>query len=1330
MKANKPKPESKQKEKESAAEKLAARMISRAKDKKLQETDPEAMMLNELVKKGNDFVPKGANPNVPLTPLQKIKEAIKNFDRYKEAWDNARMAVEAKIDEMNIADDAKADLKEKLNAFVEEELKYPFSKESLKQYVKSEDINNLIDSYIANNIDEQTTIKEILDYVSTELGVTDNETLSVIEDEVKGIYAKNLSQKYAAEVAKNNTISKLIDMYAEMGVDLSVAKDEVIDKIAFTLGITDEQGLDAFREIVKQRFEEVSAKKADAKAKRDLQKKAVQEAAKVAKEKREAEKKRTGGSNENVWKTRLESLAKGLTDRLAKWLLGSTPKQKTLVDEFADNLRKQIGKSIDPIIQSNAKEKTKKSALELLKDVIANKEAYKQVVEEARKALAEKYADNPAALLLLDDALVGLTTTSFTKNLTNEAINTFLKELGYSREISRNGKTVTVVNWKAIIEEAETIEEAKKAISDKLREELGDAATDAIIKQFEEQFDSVVAEKLAAQAEQIINKNLPKNNAKINTKRGKASAAFKIRQLLKGNNATAANVQAAIGNILGTNAMTPAQSATIQQLVEGVNNAAPGFIRAKKIEALQMYLNVLMGGNGVLALSYLRSAWVNNMLFTVAMVIKNITPVFDIPIYILGGVAQDTASGDFKLAPVINTLKGIPRAIAEALTVLTGELGLVTSTMDAETGGKEEINPRVLEYIAAYMPNLKGAEKLLGTVLGFSKWSGRLNESPDTYFASLHGSSYQTRAMFDYFHKTLGQDKKTAWTNARTATNWSLPEIQAAQQQAIDDLIKAGQSTSWSYVSRRMNEILDAKLPQAALHQKHSYQSQVTYKKSVNMGIADGLGQVFNGIFNAYKNNAKTRSGAVAKEAIGMVKAGTIPFVGMVSKFLESGLEMMSWGTILPVYGIAKRGKAQWLLSKALKQGDETKIADIRANIHAINSRILIATTLSLAYMLLSALSDDDDDETFEEWMVNGFEARGTENAYTKGKEYQQLIKKNRSAEVFCSRIGVEYMGQLGQALNVYADYVKKNKEKNAEYIKNGKDIPNDWEIRNFTASIFSAIIEYGYLSGIKPYAKIAAGGSDESFFKTLKRQSANATANMMPFGGGIGRMAADIYYDKAMEAMTWNQYFWKASGMVGINQIDLPKFDYRNRPFKNGDMYPNSIGGLMQSAGIDSPLFPNDQIDQWVFENDLSFSVPNKEDNETAERYSYSIYDKNGNFRFMEDEEYYDFKKTLAQKTDKFLYQFKKAMDDSGITDKEIVKKTFSKRYTELKDYVLYLETTKVQQDKYMTYNEYTLQRSLLKLEKEEEQDDLKGDPNQINEMNKALNDINLEDL
>ena len=210
----------KEKEQESAAEKLAKRLIDRVKDKKLEENDVEALMLKELLKKGSELVPKGMNPNKPLTPLERIKEAIKNYDTYKQVWIEAQGEVEAKIEEMELSEMEKEILKSKLSDFVENKIKYPFSKES--------------------------------------------------------------ASKYAREVAQNKTISALFDMYDKMGVNIESAKDEIIDKIAFTLGI-EGNALEAFKEDLEKRFNEIASQKADAKAKREARKEALAEAAKIAK---------------------------------------------------------------------------------------------------------------------------------------------------------------------------------------------------------------------------------------------------------------------------------------------------------------------------------------------------------------------------------------------------------------------------------------------------------------------------------------------------------------------------------------------------------------------------------------------------------------------------------------------------------------------------------------------------------------------------------------------------------------------------------------------------------------------------------------------------------------------------------------------------------------------------------------------------------------------------------------------------------------------------------------------------------------------------------------
>jgi hypothetical protein len=1203
----------KEKEKATASEKLAKRILDRTKDKKVKETDVEKMLIDELFSIAKGITPKGMNPNQAVSPLQRLKDAILNFDEYRRTWDSARAEVEDKIDRMRISPQEKADMKQALEEYFETELEVPFSKAT--------------------------------------------------------------ATKFSKEAATNRAISKMIDTYAEMGIDLSLAEDEVVEKIAFSLGLTDQRAIDAFRDIVQERFEEINNRKLDAKAKRDAQNAAIKEAKERSKEAEYRERSRTGGSNQNVWQKRREALAKALGKRMAEGLVGKSAKQKTLMDEFAEKIRRTILSNTSPIIKAKKEDIKKKSSIELLGDILNNMDEYKAVVAEAQAQLAEKYKDNPAALLLLDDAMFGLTEMSFTNKAAQGSVKEAMIAAGYSKRVG--GKDV--IDWKGIIGDSETQEQAKQAIYEKVKEVIGEDAANKVRAQIDAVYNQMVAKKKIEEINKIL-----KAYGRPATKRSTpASTIYKINRLINLNGGViGANIQSAIGNLIGTTRLTPTQSARITQLSQAYFDAKPGFERRQALERMTNYIRYISKGKAWYAVASINQHFVNGMISGLVTTAKNITVGGDL----IGTLLTDYARSGLDS----NVLKLAFQSLKEGGSIFNtvffqGYSGRTLSALDVEMQGKEKVNPRLAEFAYDLTPGMRG-EKVFNAVRNIwdsAKYTSRLNEGVDSIFGSVSANVAKYNIMKDIYKKQ-GMTSKQAAQAAYQALYITPQIMEDAMDEARQEYADRGINPTESRVKRRAYEIIDKqrvnqvdKDGTEVKKMADEAANQLTYKSPGIKGITHALAFVVNGINKAldaagekkWGGNKKTNKlAATGTELIKLFVNNIAPFANVGANVTEGSLDR------LPVYGTAKWAIGKFKLRRAIENdptGDNT--VRLKVAMRTLAAKQVTSITLGALLAVAYLLAGDDEEEEF----LKMFDiVKGTGGKYVR-KNIIPAEDKGRSL----GNIPMDFLGTWQTALLLLADYkqaMQDNPDTDEKTVA-GRTYEHMVAIKD---AFFTAVLSQSVMRGIADLADFVSNFETTSASKYAKKKSAALIVNATLPAIGMAKQVGDITSPVKKEAIDYVEYLMNEGGTYSTWAVDRTKFDWRGREYATGDLYASNSRSI---AGLE-PILKADAIDKWAMEKKIKTTTPKTEydiaELEEDRQIFALVPDTVGPNMLLDEYQNYEFRKEASEIFDRklrYLWSYERYRQALNSLSKEDAQKVVNELWSDSKLESLYNMNKKV---------------------------------------------------
>jgi len=607
------------------------------------------------------------------------------------------------------------------------------------------------------------------------------------------------------------------------------------------------------------------------------------------------------------------------------------------------------------------------------------------------------------------------------------------------------------------------------------------------------------------------------------------------------------------------------------------------------------------------------------------------------------------------------------KAKAEAATILvSGRVSRGASYEDL-LGNTGEQRTRYLEYMSSkgFFKKIISGSKI--------KYINRLLEAADTFSSAVSAglSEFnQATKYIDRFYPNLSKKERAekVWAIMYNVEDNSLQEI----EKAVKDLKQAGvenptqseiNRTIYERATRKRDERLKEEyvkvtdnyrqLAEKAITDRGETPTAESVQDEIDLmfGNYDSRGIVAKGQLQAQRETGKlstygltslitkpieianryigqqirtTKSSAFRGVLIGTetVTSKLFPFATSIARWTEMQLELTPYGL---VKGAAYKGFA------IAEKNKETKEELSQEGGIYLRRSIIGAAEMAILYGVLSSLKsdDDDDDET----------ARGILSASTYGKERVAGIgKPKQSAKIGDRNLPLSLLGNLGIAYGWYADFYQKYKEESKENKIKGVLIAS-------AASTISMAIESSWYQNYSRYSSIGADIFDEKNQNKLGTIAGRIAGTLIPwnrFQNEIGQVmnpsseVQDNFYINIL-----NQF----SIVRGIGLNQNKNFDYRGREYDTGDIYVNSLDGLVKFM---TGKKYRDEIDNFLSNINFAASDPYRQ-TKSDELTTYSVFNKEDlKPRVMTDEEWYDFRRTTATLFNEKVTENWKYIDES----------------------------------------------------------------------------------
>ncbi len=863
-----------------------------------------------------------------------------------------------------------------------------------------------------------------------------------------------------------------------------------------------------------------------------------------------------------------------------------------------------------------------------------------------------------------------------------QKISQALKDAGY---VTPGG----LVDWNGIIGNPNTSVEAKQAIYDKIKEVSGEDAANQMKPQLDAVYDKMIAEKKLKAIDKIL-----KAQGKPPVKRGHLpSVVYKLNRLIALNgSATGANVQSAIGHLLGTTSITPQQSARLDELSQSYFNAPNGYLRAAELERMTHYVDRISKGMGRYIIATLHQHFVAGLISGVLTGLKNATVGLDLAF----GIGTEYARSGFDSNVLKSALYGMKEGLVIGRTVIgKGYAGRTISAIDVQQGGKQNMSPRIAEFVFDLVPDTRMGRNVVraSNLWNVAKYMSRSNEGVDSLFGSVSANMTKYVMLKDYY-KDQGMSRNAAGAAAYTDLYVTEEMFNDAMEQARGEIANMSISPSENMVKRRAYEIIDEnrEIPQSTKDLAEEAANQLTYKKPGLYGITHALPFIVHSIsrsldkFSQSKHLNPKVAGALAEA--GKYGLNTIvPFAGIGANVTEAGLD---W---LPIYGTTKMAGGILNYHAFTKDKTGEKAVKLKVALRQIYAKQAVTITVS-AYVFAMLLAGDDDDE--KEIMAYFDLVKGTGGKYVRknpipGEEKDRTILG----------VSLDITASLQTALLVIADY-RQQVEENPDYTN--MDLLQYAVNAYKTAVLASSILKSGaeiidLLDNI--------GVVDKSKF--LSKKAAQVLANSFLPATGMAKQGGDLKSPVKKEAIGFFDNIMNEGGIYTTWAIDREKFDWRGRPYATGDFYASNPRAFTTNMGITKNILKADDIDKWAINKNVKTVGP-KTDNDKEEdqfRYSLIVPETPGNapFRFMDNYEVYDFNKRAAQLFNKEITEYWGSDRDVMIaaTEKE-AQEIVSLIWGRAKERSFYELNLKVNPRLSETYSEQEFKDRMNRVEKEPE--------------------------
>jgi hypothetical protein len=626
------------------------------------------------------------------------------------------------------------------------------------------------------------------------------------------------------------------------------------------------------------------------------------------------------------------------------------------------------------------------------------------------------------------------------------------------------------------------------------------------------------------------------------------------------------------------------------------------------------YIDRISKGKGRYIIATLHQHFVAGLISGPLTTVKNATVLIDLAL----DIGIEYARSGFDSNVMKSALAGMKEGFVIGKNVIAkGYAGRTISALDVQMGGKQNVTPRISEFVYDLAPDTRTGRNIVraSNLYNIAKYMARVNEGVDSYFGSV-SASMTKYAMLKQYYKDQGMTRNAAGAAAYADLYVTEEKFNDAMDQARGEIDKMGVDASENMVKRRAYEIIDQnrEIPQRTKDLAEEAANQLTYKKPGIFGVTHALPFLVNSISRGIDNLAKTKHAPKAAAAFAeAAKFGlntVVPFSGIGANVTESSLD---W---LPVYGTVKAiGGAISYHSMKDKTGENA--VKMKVALRRIYAKQAISIAVS-SYVLAMLLAGDDDDERE---IMKAFDlVKGTGGKYVRRNPMPKDEKDRTIAGV-----SLDITASLQTSLLVIADY--------RQQLKENPDYTNMDLLQYGVNSYKSAVLSQSILKSSAEIIDVIENIGEIDKSKFVSKKTAQVFANSFLPAAGMAKQVGDLKSPVKKEAIGFFDNLMNEGGAYTTWAIDREKYDWRGRNYATGDFYASNPRAFTTNMGITKNILKADAIDKWAIDKNVKTVGPKTDSDREKDQFSFSlIVPEEPGYRFMEDVEVYTFNKRASQ--------------------------------------------------------------------------------------------------
>lgn len=864
------------------------------------------------------------------------------------------------------------------------------------------------------------------------------------------------------------------------------------------------------------------------------------------------------------------------------------------------------------------------------------------------------------------------------KKATN--ITDALKEAGYYTERVIKGKTTKVIDWQRILGDAEQSKSDMLSKVQQLLEQqnISPEEISDFLQAVSFQYDKTIAQKKADKINNVLKeKNLPA--PKLRVSETQALADF----VNMGDAVTPEILKSALGKKFGLTSLSEQELVVLQELSRQASLLPVGSaLKSAALERLEWFLYTRTNLKTTAWTKFFNNVFLANLLTSPVTLFKNSMGVL-INAPLMAGttlIREFAKTGKVDKKYLDAFLNSYKEGLKIAPDIWNGGVERAQSLIQLEEGGKYKINPRAL--LMMDLPNgLNGLRNALAKSLSVMSMADAIH----TTIAS--NMRYYSLTKDKYMD--MGYSATEASKMAYDALNYEYAPN--AVPQAESELKTAGiLPTDKGYeamLNRRAFEIAREKRESTEAKEKsESFAMLEAYKSGKPTGIADYIGWNISKILSATNkiSGDKTKVQRLANEVIRSFSSSFIPFINGVSQVVEFSMNSN------PLYGGTKYAAytvyAQRLAKKieaAKNENDLKEVAklseklmflqEVKAStINQVGSFVLLTGLLFSVAAVIRALSGDDDEPLVQ---LTGTTEQGKNSP-------RDIVRGQRTIKIYgLGNLGTEFFSHYGLTALIMAQAVE-NYENEMKKPESQRDIAALEGLNASLNAVFVSLIQQTYFKSFKDMASLFSGDESGSTFRN--RFFASYLANRLPLTGISRAVQTEILdQESTKEAKSFSEQILKNFGFVTAWALDRDMIDYRGRKVVTAEKYNTSLRSLIQGVSegfTDVKRSPQvDEIDKWLLDVGFLDKMPKIEGQDSPSMYKFALVQPDGTFRYMTDEEYWEFKKRAGEKFDTAIRTYYNKVGKRTAADKEENAKAAEDIYKEAVDISLFEQNLKL---------------------------------------------------